>query len=99
MSDIAPRLFSNPIPNAREIQVRVGPNLSVEPREFTAAPTAAAKQFIPANDNILAYTDIVQPNKSPTIYFTMPQTEGVHPFVCTFAGHWIVMSGFVHTSR
>jgi hypothetical protein len=103
MSDIAPRPFSNPIPNAREIQVRVGPNLSVEPREFTAAPgeaitltltnpdvvphnwvllkpgslqevgeaanafiaapTAAAKQYIPANDNILAYTDTSWPTR------------------------------------
>jgi azurin len=130
-----PNPFSNPIPDAREIEVRVGPNLSFEPREFTAAPgeaikltltnpdvvphnwvllkpgslqevgeaanafiadpTAAAKQYVPANENILAYTDIVQPNKSETIYFTMPQTEGVHPFACTFPGHWMVMNGLL----
>ena len=137
MSNKHPNPFSNPIPDAREIDVRVGPNLSFEPREFTAAPgeaikltltnpdvvphnwvllkpgslqevgeaanafiadpTAAAKQYVPANNNILAYTDIVQPNKSETIYFTMPQTEGVHPFACTFPGHWMVMNGTTST--
>ena len=56
-------------------------------------PDAAARQYIPASDDVLAYTDIVDPHSRFTIHFKLPQTVGRYPFFCTFPGHWMVMNG------
>ena len=56
-------------------------------------PDAAGRQYIPASDDVLAYTDIVDPHSRFTIHFKLPETAGRYPFFCTFPGHWMVMNG------
>jgi azurin len=56
-------------------------------------PEAAVMQYVPRTDDVLAYTDIVDPNAEFTIYFRAPNTPGRYPYLCTFPGHWMVMNG------
>lgn len=56
-------------------------------------PEAAVMQYVPRTDDVLAYTDIVDPNAEFTIYFRAPSEPGRYPYLCTFPGHWMVMNG------
>lgn len=58
-----------------------------------ADPDAAAKQYIPASDDVIAYTDIVNPGERFSIWFQAPAEKGKYPYLCTFPGHWMVMNG------
>lgn len=49
--------------------------------------------FVPGSPKVLAHTVLLQPGKSDTIYFTVPKTPGVYPFICTYPGHYMVMKG------
>lgn len=49
--------------------------------------------FVPATPKVLAYTSLLQPGKSDTIYFTVPNKPGIYPFICTYPGHYMVMKG------
>ena len=60
---------------------------------LVADPEAAARQYVPRSDEILAYTDVVPAGKRHAISFTAPATPGRYPFLCTFPGHWMVMNG------
>jgi azurin len=56
-------------------------------------PEAAARHYVPATADVLAYTDVVPPGAEFTIYFRAPEEPGRYPFLCTFPGHWMVMNG------
>ena len=58
-----------------------------------ADPDALARQYIPATDDVLVYTDIVPPGEARTVYFQAPSKPGRYPFLCSFPGHWMVMNG------
>ena len=60
---------------------------------LVAAPEAAARQYVPESDDVLAYTDVTPAGESTTIYLTAPATPGRYPFICSFPGHWMVMNG------
>jgi len=49
--------------------------------------------FVPGSPKVLVHTVLLQPGKSDTIYFAMPKTPGVYPFICTYPGHYMVMKG------
>lgn len=49
--------------------------------------------FVPNSVKVLAHTILLQPGKSDTIYFTVPKTPGIYPFICTYPGHYMVMKG------
>lgn len=51
--------------------------------------------FVPGSPKVLAHTVLLQPGKSDTIYFTVPKTPGVYPFICTYPGHYMVMKGLI----
>jgi uncharacterized cupredoxin-like copper-binding protein len=61
--------------------------------KLISAPDAAVRQYIPNSDDVLAYTDVVSPNESATIYFRVPMEKNRYPFLCAFPGHWMVMNG------
>jgi putative heme-binding domain-containing protein len=61
--------------------------------KLIADPEAAAHHYIPESDNVLVYTDVVDPYSTFTIYFHAPATPGRYPYLCTFPGHWMVMNG------
>jgi putative heme-binding domain-containing protein len=61
--------------------------------KIIADPEAAARNYIPKSDDVLAYTDIVEPSDQFTIYFRAPSQKGRYPYLCTFPGHWMAMNG------
>jgi azurin len=61
--------------------------------KLIADPEALARHYVPADPAILAFTDIVAPQGSFSIYFHAPKEPGRYPYLCTFPGHWMVMNG------
>ena len=48
-------------------------------------------QFVPEDDAVLYYTNLLQPETEETIYFTAPSVPGDYTIVCTFPGHGMTM--------
>lgn len=63
--------------------------------QLAAQPDGGAKRYIPPGDDVLFFTDIIEPGKSFTIHFTVPAARGDYPFLCTFPGHWQLMNGIM----
>ncbi len=61
--------------------------------KFIADPSAFLKQYVPESDDVICYTNIVDPEQSSTIFFVAPAEPGRYPFLCSFPGHWMVMNG------
>ena len=55
----------------------------------------AEKGYIPAMDEILFHTGLMQPESQETIYFVAPTTAGDYVFVCTYPGHYTLMQGVI----
>nr|WP_068891184.1 auracyanin family protein [Pedobacter panaciterrae] len=49
--------------------------------------------FVPNSAKVLVHTVLLQPGKSDTVYFTVPKTPGIYPFICSYPGHYTVMKG------
>ena len=57
----------------------------------------ASMGYIPASDDVLFNTCLLQPQSSQTIYFVAPR-QGEYPFICSFPGHYMVMKGIMKVS-
>jgi len=68
---------------------RVGPAVDA----LVTDPEAAARQYVPRSEDVVAYTDLVAPHDRHRIVFRVPSQPGTYPFVCTFPGHWRAMNG------
>jgi len=65
--------------------------------ESTAlGPDAFARQYVPVSDKILLASRLLQTGETQTLEFTAPSTPGVHPYVCTYPGHWRRMYGALY---
>ncbi len=62
---------------------------------MAALPDGGAKRYIAPGDDVLFFTDIIDPGKSFTIHFTAPAERGEYPYLCTFPGHWLIMNGIM----
>ena len=49
--------------------------------------------YVPKSDAVLFHTNIVEPEKSESIYFVAPKTAGTYQYLCTFPGHYTLMQG------
>lgn len=49
--------------------------------------------YVPDSEQVIAFTSLLQPANSETIYFTAPEEPGVYTYLCTFPGHHIAMRG------
>jgi azurin/(2Fe-2S) ferredoxin len=56
-------------------------------------PKGLAKHYVPDSQNVLVYTDMVNPKGEFSIHFEAPEEKGEYPYLCTFPGHWMVMNG------
>ncbi len=56
-------------------------------------PEGLAKHYVPESEDVLAYTDMVNPQGEFTIHLTAPKEKGDYPYLCTFPGHWMIMNG------
>ena len=64
-----------------------------EANRMVSDPEALIRQYAPQTEDVLCYTDIVDPGQRFTIYFRVPDQAGSYPYLCTFPGHWMVMNG------
>lgn len=64
-----------------------------ESNKLVGDPEAVIRQYVPQTDDVVCYTDIVEPGEEFSIYFKVPSEPGKYPFLCTFPGHWMVMNG------
>lgn len=52
------------------------------------------RAYVPDKDaRVLAATKLLAPGASETLRITAPEAEGTYEFICTFPGHWNLMSG------
>ncbi len=56
-------------------------------------PRGFSRHYVPDVPEVLAWTDMVNPNGEFTIHFDAPAKAGEYPYICTFPGHWMVMKG------
>jgi len=78
--------------------------VGVAANEMARDPANAAGDFVPSSkqDLILAATPMIGPTRrsqSHVLRFEAPAEPGIHPYVCTFPGHWIVMNGRMVVAR
>ncbi|MEM6378862.1 MAG: plastocyanin/azurin family copper-binding protein, partial [Bacteroidota bacterium] len=55
--------------------------------------------YVPASDQVLYHTGLVQPGTSETIYLYAPDKPGTYEYVCTFPGHAQVMRGVLRVVK
>ena len=55
--------------------------------------------YVPALQDVLFHTRLLEPTKSETIYFTAPDQPGEYPYICTFPGHYLAMRGVLVVTR
>lgn len=60
---------------------------------MAADPDAMAKHYVPDTDLILFSTPQIPQGEKVEIQFTTPTEPGNYPYICTFPGHWRIMSG------
>ncbi len=60
-----------------------------------ADPEAYLRHYVPQTDDVIVYTDIVEPGERFTVFFQVPKEPGRYPYLCTFPGHWMVMNGML----
>jgi len=67
-------------------------------------PRNANSDFIPADKMhlILRYAPMIGPTRKSRVFvlrFKAPEEPGIYPYVCTFPGHWVVMTGEMIVAR
>ncbi|MDO1512166.1 plastocyanin/azurin family copper-binding protein [Maribacter confluentis] len=63
--------------------------------KFVVTPDAEKMGYVPNSRYVLGATKMLNPNESGSVIFTLPDTPGTYPFVCTFPGHWRFMQGVI----
>jgi azurin len=58
-----------------------------------AALSAAANEYIPEDDAVLAATPLAKPGETVEVTFTAPSEPGQYSYICTFPGHYAMMRG------
>ena len=61
--------------------------------QFVSDSRAFAKHYVPPAPEVLVYTRLVEPASSTSVHFTVPETPGDYPYLCTFPGHAAIMRG------
>ena len=61
--------------------------------KMITAKDGAEKNYVPNIPQILAATPLVNPEQTYRLRFVVPKELGDYPYVCTFPGHWRLMTG------
>lgn len=66
-----------------------------------AAMVASDTDYIPVNMNsdIIAHTSMSAPGETVEVTFTAPSTPGDYPYICTFPGHYLSMTGVMRVVK
>ena len=57
-----------------------------------------AKNYVPDDEAVLAYTPLAKPGETVRVTFTAPSEPGSYRYICTFPGHYAVMQGTMTVS-
>lgn len=49
--------------------------------------------YVPKTNDVLFHTNIVEPEKTESIYFVAPKQIGIYQYLCSFPGHYSLMQG------
>lgn len=71
------------------VLVNLGSGQEIATQAIAAGPD---KEYIPENDNVLAYSPMANPNETVTLEFTAP-AAGSYNYICTYPGHFPKMIG------
>jgi putative membrane-bound dehydrogenase-like protein len=63
------------------------------------ASDAAERNYVPPSEDVLLWTNLVDPGQSVTLEFVAPMQVGDYPYICTFPGHWKTMQGVMKVSQ
>jgi azurin len=66
---------------------------------FEMGLDAEKNAYVPALDEVLFHTWILQPETTETLYFTAPKQADKYTFVCTFPGHYTLMQGVLNVVK
>lgn len=75
--------------------VRPGSLETVAQNALNMGLVGPERGYVPATDNVLFFTSLLETGESESIYFTAPGAAGEYPYVCTFPGHWQTMQGIM----
>ena len=56
-------------------------------------PEGKACQFVPDMPSVLSVMGLIDPGKSGSLFYVVPQKTGTYQYVCTVPGHWRMMNG------
>jgi putative membrane-bound dehydrogenase-like protein len=89
-------VFENP--DAMQHNIVVGKPKSTEvigaaADKMITAKDGAEKNYVPNIPQVIAATPLVNPGQTYRLRFVVPDQPGDYPYVCTFPGHWRLMTG------
>jgi putative membrane-bound dehydrogenase-like protein len=61
--------------------------------KMITAKDGAEKNYVPAIPQIIAASPLVNPGQTYRLRFVVPDQVGDYPYICTFPGHWRLMTG------
>jgi azurin len=61
--------------------------------ELARDPKGADMNYVPKIPEVIAATQLVNPEASESLVFKAPDTPGEYPYICTVPGHWRIMNG------
>lgn len=67
--------------------------------EMLRDPNAADRHYVPDIPEVLFATKLLNTGESTALEFTVPDTPGDYPYVCTFPGHWRGMNGILRVVK
>ncbi|MEM7478631.1 MAG: PVC-type heme-binding CxxCH protein, partial [Planctomycetota bacterium] len=79
-------------------------NVGMAANEMARDPKNANSNFIPPGKKnlIIQAAPMIGPTRKTQVHvmrFKAPEESGVYPYVCTFPGHWVIMSGNLIVAR
>lgn len=77
---------------------REGKRKSVVAAALALEGKGPALHYIPDDSAVLWHVTTVRPDDSAMITFSVPETEGLYPYVCTYPGHGATMYGVMYVS-
>src|SRR5690606_38522689 len=62
-------------------------------------PNGVEMQYIPATQDVLFSTPLVNPEERYELTLTVPEVPGDYPYACTFPAHWRIMQGVMKVTK
>ncbi len=63
--------------------------------ELARNPKGAEQNYVPSIPQVIAATQLIDPEGRESLVFIAPTEPGEYPFVCTVPGHWRLMNGIM----